>query len=85
VVTDLVRSRAALLGAKALAWTVWRRHPVTRHDGPTSVRGSFTPAELAALGTEVFGPRAIVRTYPGFRMSLVADRTMAPGEDKAES
>jgi SAM-dependent methyltransferase len=85
IVTDFVRSRAALFGAKALAWTVWRRHPVTRHDGPISVRGSFTRAELETYGKEVFGPAVIVRKHPIFRMSLVADYTMGSGGTSALS
>jgi SAM-dependent methyltransferase len=72
VVTDLVRSRPALLGARLLAATVWLRHPVTRHDGPHSVRASFTAAELLGLAAAAGLARPRVRRHPGFRISLVA-------------
>jgi 2-polyprenyl-3-methyl-5-hydroxy-6-metoxy-1,4-benzoquinol methylase len=75
VVTDLARSRAALAGAWILARTAWRRHPITRHDGPVSVRAAFTPAELRALGARAFGEVPRVRREPIFRLSLVLDRT----------
>jgi len=75
VVTDLSRSRAATVGARLLAATVWRRHPITRHDGPVSVRAAFTPAELRELAREAFGGGFRVRAHPGFRLSLVVDRT----------
>ena len=79
VVGDLCRSRLGLWGAKLLAATLWRNHPVTRHDGPLSIRRAFTPAELrevaAAAGYE--GPH--VRRHPGFRLSLVLDRTAEAG------
>jgi hypothetical protein len=75
VLTDLVRSGAALVGARLLAATVWRRHPITRHDGPASVRAAFTPRELRAMGAEALSVPFRVRTEPIFRMSLVLDRT----------
>lgn len=75
IVNDLARSRAALLGARLLAATVWRTHPVTRHDGPLSVRRSFTPAELRELARAagIRGARAYAH-FP-FRLALVVDRT----------
>lgn len=75
VVSDLRRSRPALLGAQLLAGTVWRRHPITRHDGPHSVRGAFTAAELESLAARAGLRGARVRTHPVFRLSLVVDRT----------
>jgi SAM-dependent methyltransferase len=80
VVTDLYRSRPALLGARLLAATVWRRHPVTRHDGPHSVAAAFTPRELEALAAAAGMEGARVRTRPVFRAALVVDRTAACGE-----
>lgn len=71
VVTDLARSRLALIGAYLLAGTVWARHPITRHDGPVSVKAAFTTGELALLATAAFGRKAIVRRQPLFRLSLV--------------
>lgn len=75
VVSDLRRSRPALLGARALAATVWRRHPITRHDGPASVRAAFTPAELRKLAASAGLRGARVWNNPLFRVSLVLDRT----------
>src|SRR5690606_23261255 len=75
VVTDLARSRPALLGARALAATIWRSHPVTRHDGPVSVRAAFTPSEIAALMPDATGARVRVRREAIFRLSAVLDRT----------
>jgi ubiquinone/menaquinone biosynthesis C-methylase UbiE len=49
IVSDLRRSWTGLAGARLLAATVWRRHPMTRHDGPLSVRRAFTPAELSNM------------------------------------
>lgn len=71
VVTDLSRSAAALAGANLLAATLWRYHPITRHDGPISVRAAFTPEELLQLAREVTSGDAIVRRHPLFRLSLV--------------
>ncbi len=79
VVSDLRRSRPALLGAELLAATLWRGHPITRHDGPHSVRGAFSPAELRELAARAGLGRAPVRTHPVFRLSLVVDRTRGRG------
>jgi hypothetical protein len=75
VVTDLYRSRPALLGARLLAATVWRRHPVTRHDGPRSVVAAFTPRELEELAAAAGMAGARVHRHPVFRVALVVDRT----------
>lgn len=74
VVTDLRRSRAALLGAKLLASTVWRRSPMTRHDGPLSVKGAFTAAEMRAMAEAAGLEAAKVTHHPMFRVALVVDR-----------
>ena len=70
VVNDLRRSRPALLGARLLAATRWRGHPVTRHDGPLSVRRAFTPEELRGLAAEAGLPGARVTTHLPFRVAL---------------
>lgn len=75
VVNDLARSRLALAGARLLAATVWRRHPVTRHDGPLSVRRAFTAAELRELAGEAGLTTARVHAHLPFRVALVVDRT----------
>lgn len=74
IVNDLARSRAALLGARLLAATVWRTHPVTRHDGPLSVRRAFTPAELRALAARAGFANARVRAHFPFRLALVVEK-----------
>jgi SAM-dependent methyltransferase len=71
VVNDLRRSRAALVGAQLLAATVWRTHPITRNDGPLSVRRAFTPAELRALGRAAGLRGAEVFAHVPFRVALV--------------
>ena len=71
VVTDLERSKAALIGANLLARTIWRSHPITRHDGPASVRAAFTVEEMGALVSEAFGRPGEVKREPIFRLSAV--------------
>jgi 2-polyprenyl-3-methyl-5-hydroxy-6-metoxy-1,4-benzoquinol methylase len=75
VVSDLSRSLPALIGARILAATLWRNNPVTRHDGPLSVRRAFRPAELRALARRAGLEGARVRRHPVFRLSLQVDRT----------
>ena len=72
IVNDLARSLPALAGARLLAATVWRTHPVTRHDGPLSVRRAFTPAELRRLARAAGLGNATVRAHFPFRVALVA-------------
>jgi len=74
IVNDLARSRAALLGARLLAATVWRTHPVTRHDGPLSIRRAFTPSELRALAARAGFRNAVVRAHVPFRVALVVEK-----------
>jgi ubiquinone/menaquinone biosynthesis C-methylase UbiE len=67
VVNDLARTRLALV----LVWLATRLlavHPISRHDGPLSVRRAYAPAELAdlfrragLLGVSVQRYRAIAR------------------------
>ncbi|MCM3749001.1 methyltransferase domain-containing protein [Paenibacillus pasadenensis] len=71
VVTDLERSRASYSFAKLLAMTVWRS-PVTRHDGPLSVRRSYTADEARAL-LEQAGLKGQVRRHFPYRIALVSD------------
>ena len=73
IVNDLRRSPVNLLGAKLLAGTVWRRHPVTRHDGPLSVRRSYTPEEVAMLAQAAGLQRGRVYTHLPFRLALVVE------------
>ena len=67
IINDLARSRLAL----ALVWLATRLlavHPISRHDGPLSVRRAYAPAELLELfrraglrGVSVQRYRAIAR------------------------
>ena len=77
IVNDLSRSRPALLGARLLAATVWRRHPVTAHDGPLSVRRSFTADELRALASAAGIAGATVHRHVPFRLALVCEKARA--------
>jgi ubiquinone/menaquinone biosynthesis C-methylase UbiE len=73
LVGELERSIPAYLGARLLAATVWRSNPVTRHDGPLSVRRAFTPGELRELAREAGLGAARVRRHPVFRLVMVAE------------
>jgi hypothetical protein len=62
VVNDLLRTRLSL----ALVWITTRAlrlHPVSRHDGPMSVRRAYSAAEIAALAARA-GLHARIRRYP---------------------
>jgi SAM-dependent methyltransferase len=62
LVNDLLRTRTSL----ALVWVatrVLRLHPVSRHDGPLSVRRAYSPEELTALADRA-GVRARICRYP---------------------
>jgi SAM-dependent methyltransferase len=74
VVNDLRRSSYALLGARLLAVTVWRRSRFTRHDGPLSVRRAFTPDELHRIAALAGLDHAEIRSHHPFRISLTAAR-----------
>jgi ubiquinone/menaquinone biosynthesis C-methylase UbiE len=63
VINDLARTRIAL----ALVWIATRllaMHPVSRHDGPLSVRRAYGPAELADLFRKAGLTGVSVRRYP---------------------
>jgi SAM-dependent methyltransferase len=70
VVNDLERNLGAWLGARALAVSVWRGNRITRHDGPLSVRRSFTPGELMALAEQAGLRFPRVHRRLAFRLSL---------------
>ena len=74
IVNDLSRSRPALLGARLLAATLWRTHRLARHDGPLSVRRSFTRSELQALAARAGFARARVQAHFPFRLALVVEK-----------
>lgn len=77
VVNDLERSTLHYLGARILAATVWRNSPVTRHDGPLSVRRSFTRDELRSIGASA--GLGVLRVARRFLFRLLLEGT--PGAD----
>jgi ubiquinone/menaquinone biosynthesis C-methylase UbiE len=77
VVSDLRRTRVGLLGARLLAATLWRRHPMTRHDGPLSVRRAFTPRELGAMARRAGLTRVKVLGHSAFRLAMMTERETA--------
>ncbi|NIP80831.1 MAG: methyltransferase domain-containing protein, partial [Gemmatimonadetes bacterium] len=73
LVGELERSVPNYLGARLLAATIWRRNPVTRHDGPLSVRRAFTPAELLALARDAGFRHPTVHRHAFYRLVLRAE------------
>ena len=75
VVTDLTRSYLGMAGVRLLAGTLWRGHPVTRHDGPVSIRASYIPLELRAMAREAGLGEPTMRSWLLYnRMAMVARR-----------
>jgi SAM-dependent methyltransferase len=63
VVNDLLRTRLSL----ALVWLTTRLtgcHPISRHDGPLSVRRAYSPEELVTLVEKAGLPAPSVTRYP---------------------
>jgi ubiquinone/menaquinone biosynthesis C-methylase UbiE len=65
VVNDLRRTRSAL-GLVWLATRLLRCHPISRHDGPLSVRRAYSRAELTALAEQAGIRTLAIREYPAF-------------------
>jgi 2-polyprenyl-3-methyl-5-hydroxy-6-metoxy-1,4-benzoquinol methylase len=63
VVNDLARTPLAL-GLVWLATRLLPVHPISRHDGPLSVRRAYAPSELGALFGAAGVTRATVTRYP---------------------
>jgi SAM-dependent methyltransferase len=72
IVNELERTWANYAGARLLAATLWRRRPITRHDGPLSVLRAFTAAELRAIATEAGLRGAFVERRFFYRVLLLA-------------
>lgn len=72
LVGELERSLLGYIGARILAATIWRRNPVTRHDGPLSVLRAFTPDELLDLAVRAQLRDPSVHRHPLFRLVLRA-------------
>ena len=70
VVNDLWRARIGV----AMVWLttrLFRCHPISRHDGPLSVRRSYSPAEIRALAARAGVGRVEVRRY-AWLMRIIA-------------
>ncbi len=68
VIADLRRSWVAVTGFWLVSYPL-RFHPVTRHDGVTSVLRGFTPGELEAIVAEGSGASVPVARHAGFRLT----------------
>ena len=68
IVSDLRRSWLAAAGYWLITWPLGF-HPVSRHDGVTSVLRGFTPRELARHVRDTTGRDAVVRRHLGFRVT----------------
>jgi SAM-dependent methyltransferase len=68
VVSDLRRSWIAATGFWLVTWPLGF-HPVSRHDGFTSVLRGFTTGELARHVRHATGRAPDVRRHPGFRLT----------------
>lgn len=63
IVNDLLRTRLSLI----LVWLATRllaRHPISRHDGPLSVRRAYSPDEFLRLVDKAGLPTPRVSRYP---------------------
>ncbi len=74
VVNDLARTRLAL-GLVWLATRVLPMHPMSRHDGPLSVRRAYAPAELGELFGAAGVRHATVTRYPWLARLVVEANT----------
>jgi SAM-dependent methyltransferase len=63
VVSDLLRSRLSLV-LVWLATRIFRCHPISRYDGPLSVRRAYAPEELRMLARRAGLGRLEVRRHP---------------------
>jgi ubiquinone/menaquinone biosynthesis C-methylase UbiE len=74
VVNDLDRNWLGFAGAW-LAGRLLTRNPLTRHDGPLSVRRAYTRREMAALAARAgLGPVSF-EGFLGYRMAMTAGRS----------
>ncbi|PYM92694.1 MAG: hypothetical protein DME04_14025 [Candidatus Rokuibacteriota bacterium] len=63
VVNDLLRRRLSL-GLVWIATRLFRCHQISRHDGPLSVRRSYSSDELRALAARAGAHRLTIHEYP---------------------
>lgn len=74
VVTDLERHPVAYAAARVLARTVWR-NPITRHDGPLSVRRAYRADEVRDLLWRRGLEARVYRHFP-YRWAAVCSRRL---------
>jgi len=63
IVNDLLRTRVSL----ALVWLATRAlacHPISRHDGPLSVRRAYSPDEMRGMAEKAGAPVRRIERYP---------------------
>jgi SAM-dependent methyltransferase len=68
IVSDIRRSWLAAAGFWLVTWPLGF-HPVSRHDGFTSVLRGFTARELERHVADATGRASVVRRHPGFRVT----------------
>jgi ubiquinone/menaquinone biosynthesis C-methylase UbiE len=68
IVNDLERHRLPYLFIRYAPW--FARSPITRHDGPASVRQAYTRSELAAIAAAAGFIHFDVRRFVPFRLGL---------------
>lgn len=73
LVGELERCLPNYIGARLLSETVWRRSPITRHDGPLSVLRAFTPGEMTSLARQAGLRNPRVHRHFFFRLVLRAE------------
>jgi ubiquinone/menaquinone biosynthesis C-methylase UbiE len=71
VVNDVVRWWPGVWGAWLMS-RLFSRNPLTRHDGPLSVRRAYTRAELRALVARAGLRRISFEGFMGYRVALAA-------------
>ena len=69
VVNDLLRRRLSL-GLVWLATRLFCCHPISRHDGPLSVRRSYSSDELRVLAARAGAHRLTIHEYPALGRML---------------
>lgn len=68
IVSDLRRSWIAVTGFWLVSYPLGF-HPITRHDGVTSILRGFTTPELASIVAEGSGAVPVVTRHAGFRLT----------------
>lgn len=77
VVSDLRRDQPSLWGVTA-GLALMRSHPLTRHDGPASVRRAFTPREYAKMVALSGAQNVRIHSHWYARMALVQTKKQTP-------